>query len=230
MSPRTSSILALLCLVPAPSIGVILAMHILPGPVGQAVFGVTKTWILVLPLAWTVLADRERPRFSRIQTRGLGVGLVLGLFISAVIVGAYILVGAHWIDVPLMREQVSEIGLGDPRVYFAAAAYWCLINALLEEYVWRWFVFRKCEVLVAPIAAVLLAALFFTLHHAIALIAFVDWRVTLISSTGVFIGGAIWSWCYLRYRCIWPGYASHVIVDVAVFSIGAWILFGQTAG
>lgn len=205
-------------------------MHVLPGPVGQAVFGVTKAWILVLPLAWTWLGDREPLRFPRIRTAGLGVGLGLGLAVSVLIVAAYLLVGKHWIDAALMRERISAIGLGDPRVYVAAATYWCLINALLEEYVWRWFVFRKCEVLVAPIPAVLLAALFFTLHHAIALIAFVDWRVTLISCTGVFIGGAIWSWCYLRYRCIWPGYLSHVVVDIAVFSIGGWILFGHAAG
>jgi membrane protease YdiL (CAAX protease family) len=42
----------------------------------------------------------------------------------------------------------------------------------------------------------------------------------------VFTGGAIWSWLYVRYRSIWPGYLSHAIVDVAVFAVGWWIIFG----
>jgi membrane protease YdiL (CAAX protease family) len=41
----------------------------------------------------------------------------------------------------------------------------------------------------------------------------------------VFIGGCVWSWCFLRFRSIWPGYVSHVIVDVAVFAVGYLILF-----
>ena len=43
---------------------------------------------------------------------------------------------------------------------------------------------------------------------------------------GVMIGGLVWSWMYMRYRSIWPGWVSHAIVDVAVFGVGAWVLFG----
>ena len=27
-----------------------------------------------------------------------------------------------------------------------------------------------------------------------------DWTVTAIASLGIFIGGTVWSWLYLRYR------------------------------
>ena len=42
---------------------------------------------------------------------------------------------------------------------------------------------------------------------------------------GVFLGGCAWSWLYLRYRSIWPGYISHIIADIAVFGVGWMILF-----
>ena len=42
---------------------------------------------------------------------------------------------------------------------------------------------------------------------------------------GVFVGGAVWNWCYLRYRSIWPGYVSHAIVDAALLAIGWKLLF-----
>jgi hypothetical protein len=104
--------------------------------------------------------------------------------------------------------------------------YLSTINALLEEYVWRWFVFRRCEDLAGGWPAAVLAGLFFTVHHVFALRAQFGWNVTVLGSVGVFAGGVIWSWCYLRYRSIWPGYISHVLADVAFLVIGGLILFG----
>jgi membrane protease YdiL (CAAX protease family) len=109
--------------------------------------------------------------------------------------------------------------------YLAGALYWITANSLMEEYVWRWFVFRKCEVLLGGPAAVVVSALAFTAHHVVALAAQFNWGVTLLASLGVFIGGAAWSWLYLRYRSIWPGYVSHAIVDVPIFVIGYWLIF-----
>ena len=96
----------------------------------------------------------------------------------------------------------------------------------MEEYVWRWFVFRKFEVLLGGKLAVPAAALAFTAHHVIVLAAQFDWPIAVLGACGVFIGGAAWSWLYLRYRSIWPGYVSHAIADAAIFIIGYRLIFG----
>ena len=49
---------------------------------------------------------------------------------------------------------------------------------------------------------------------------------TALCSFGIFLGGAIWSGLYVKYRSIWPCYLSHAIVDLCVFAIGAWMMFG----
>ena len=41
----------------------------------------------------------------------------------------------------------------------AGIAYWILINSVLEEYVYRWFIYSKCEAAVPPVLAVLASAL-----------------------------------------------------------------------
>ena len=74
--------------------------------------------------------------------------------------------------------------------------------------------------------AVILSALLFTVHHVFALAAQVDWRVTLLASVGVFIGGVTWSWLYRRYRSIWPGYLCHLMADAPIFVIGYVLIFG----
>ena len=66
----------------------------------------------------------------------------------------------------------------------------------------------------------------FTAHHIIAMSVYLGLLLTALGSLGVFIGGVEWAWLYLRYRSIWPGWISHVMADVAVFSIGWMLLFG----
>jgi membrane protease YdiL (CAAX protease family) len=31
---------------------------------------------------------------------------------------------------------------------------------------------------------------------------------------------------YIKYRSIWPGYVSHALVDLCIFGLGAYIVFG----
>ena len=50
--------------------------------------------------------------------------------------------------------------------------------------------------------------------------------ITVLASLGVFVGGACWSWLYLRYRSVWPCYVSHAIVDVPIFVLGYRLIFG----
>ncbi len=217
--------MALLLLVPAPSLGVWVAGSAAPGPVGHVFFSATKAWVLLLPLVWTVLVDRVRPAFPRPSKRGMPAAVATGSVILVAIVAAYWLLGRGWIDVESMQQKAVEFGLTPRGRYVLLALYWIGINSLLEEYVWRWFVFTRCETLMPRAAAVLASAACFTLHHIIALEIYFDWRVSILGSIGVFIGGATWSWIYLTWRNIWAAYVSHIFADVAVFGIGWTVIF-----
>ena len=226
-SQRIKAILVLLLLVPVPSIGTGCALILLKGqPVGQTIFTVAKFWILLLPLLWLLLVDRGRISWSRPAHGGFVTSIIWGVAIAAVIFAAYWLIGRLLINQQDMRKIAVEVGLDDRTKYLLLCVYWICVNSLLEEYVWRWFVFDKCRVLMPSIAAVFASALFFTLHHIVALGAYFDWRVTVLASLGVFIGGAVWSGLYLKYRSIWPPFVSHAIADVPVFVIGYLLIFG----
>jgi uncharacterized protein len=223
---RRSAVLALLLLVPAPSIGTIMAMWILPGPIGQTIYGICKVWLLGLPLFWTVAIDRSKLGWSPPTEGGLGMGAALGIAIGGLILSGYAIAGKRLIDAAHVQHAAQQNGIGSQGIFLAFAGYLALINSLLEEYVWRWFVFRKCEVLLPGMPAVLLAAVLFTIHHFVALQLQLAWNMVLLASLGVFTGGVLWSWMYLRYRSIWPSYICHVIVDVAILTIGWWVIFG----
>jgi len=218
---------ALLLIVPAPSLGVWAAMIAWPDTgMGKTIFFACKAWMLALPVLWLLLVDRGRLSLSPARRGGFGIAVLLGLIISAVVAAAYLLLGRHWIDSAHVREMADQNGIGTPRLYLAGVAYWVLINSVLEEYVYRWFIFRKCEALMPSGVAVLGSAAAFTIHHVLALRLQFDWNVTILASMGILIGGAVWSWLYLKYRSVWPGYLSHAIVDIAVFAVGWLIIFG----
>jgi membrane protease YdiL (CAAX protease family) len=196
---RSKPIIALLLLVPAPSIGVLSAMIWWPETtLGSAIFSISKLWR----------------------------GLVSGLAISVIISLAYLLLGERLIDFEAMRAGIATIGLDKPLVYLGGALYWITVNSLLEEYVWRWFVGSKSMDLLGKPAGVFAAAIFFTLHHVIALSVFMDVSAVILCSAGIFVGGVVWSYMYARFESIWPGYLSHAIVDLCVFGLGAIIIFG----
>ncbi len=218
--------MALLLLVPIASFGTLMMLRVWPGPGGKVVYGICKAWLLALPLLWLLRVERGRPSLSPPRHGGLLVGAASGLAIGAAILAAHRLVG-HWIDLAVFREKLVAAGFGNKAFYLGAAVYIVTINAVLEEYVWRWFVFRQCEKLLgASVPAVLLSALLFSIHHVVALRAYTGWNVTLLACGGVFLGGVIWSALYARYRSIWPGYLSHIVADVAIYVIGWQLLFG----
>ncbi len=219
--------LALLALAPVPSLGVIVAMVVAPGPVGRVLFMAAKVWLVVFPAAWYLLVQKGRPSWSPPRRGGLAVGAVSGLGLAALIVIGAWLVGVQDMDLTSLRAQVREMGLGSAVSYLAGAAGWTFFNSLIEEYVYRWFIFRQCEALIKGPAAVLASAAIFSAHHVIAVSQYLDPVFSFLASSGVFVGGAIWSWLYKRYRSVWPCWISHVLADIAVFGIGWWLLFGQ---
>ena len=220
-SDRQNAQLALIMLVPASSIGVAISLFIAPGTIGTIVSVLCGLWLLVLPIAWSVLRDRYQLHLSLPKHQELLVGVILGLLMFVIIIGTYWLFGQHWIDAADAKSKVQQMGLSNPTILLIVQAYFVLINSLIEEFIWRWFVYKKCEILIPGKAAIFLSALFFTFHHIIVLAAYTDWRGVIFGSLAVFAAGAIWSWCYLTYRSLWASYISHAIADLAL-SIIAW--------
>jgi membrane protease YdiL (CAAX protease family) len=222
---KQHALTALLMLAPVPSLGVVMAMIVAPGPTGKAVFAVAKIWLLVFPAGWYLLVEKGIPSWSPPGRRGLMVGAATGIALAAVIVTGAWLFGAQDMDLVPLRSAVREIGLNTVIPYLAGAAGWTFINSLMEEYVYRWFIFRQCEILTHKTAAVIASAAIFTAHHIIAVSQYLDPVLAALASAGVFGGGLVWSWLYLRYRSVWPCWLSHVLADIAVFGIGWRLLF-----
>jgi len=206
---RRHALIALLLIAPMPSLGVIMAMVVAPGAIGKTVFTAAKFWLLVFPAAWYLLVEKGRPRWSPPHRGGLAVGAASGAALAGIIVVGAWLVGVQNMDLVPLRTEAQKMGLNTALPYLAGAAGWTFVNSLME----------------GP-AAVIASAAIFTAHHVVAVTQYLEPLLAFLASAGVFAGGVIWSWLYIRYRSIWPCWLSHVLADIAVFGVGWWLLFG----
>ena len=229
--------LALLLLVPAPTIGVTCAMFVFPGTaLGASIQVAAKIWLLAFPIIWVLFIERGRLRLPKLKWQGMPIGIVSGLAILGVIIGAWEGFAHSMVDVSVFQEKMTEIGLSTPLKYIAFAVTLTLINALLEEYVWRWFVYSKWFKLFSGLkgpvkklaipGAILLAGLCFMLHHTVAMSLYFDWQINALASLGVFTGGVLWSIIYLKTKNIYAAYVSHIFADIALFYVGYQVAFG----
>lgn len=224
---RRKAWISLLLLIPVPSLGVLFGMILFPGTgVGKALFGFTKLWMLLFPALWFFLAEGGVFPRGKTHPGGYRMGLLTGIGISACVVGAAALLNLSLIDGDFFKEMMANVGLERRGVYIGAAVYWVFINSILEEYAWRWFIVRQFSVLFKPTGAIVASALGFTLHHLLAMQVYFSWPAAIFCSFFIFIGGLVWSWMFIRYKTIWPGWLSHALVDIAVFGTGYALIFG----
>lgn len=223
MNERSRAALALGLLVPAPTLGALAAFVIAPGPVGQALYGVAKLWIALLPLAWVLAVERERPalRFAPVERRARAwlEGLAVGLALAAALGGLWLAGAARLLDVHALRGALGRAGVAGGAQYLAVAAWITLANSALEEYVWRWFVGERAARLVGPRAGVPLAAACFTLHHVVVFGVQGGALFALAGGAAVFGAGCLWSWLVARHRALGPAWISHALAD----AVGLWI-------
>ena len=215
----------------APSLGMLAALWWWPGTFGSAIYGACKLVLYGVPavVAWQTITRAQVARGVQLGIRPVALfwGIGSGIAIGAVILLGWFGVIRGQLDLGALREVVKANGLDQPARYWAMAIWLSLGNALLEEFVFRWFVDSRLRRLGLGVGvAIPLSALIFTAHHVLVLMAYFPAVETILFSIGVFVGGVLWSWLLRRYESLVPGYVSHMLVDLSIFIVGASMLFG----
>lgn len=231
---KQKALLALCLILPAPIIGVTSSFFLPPieNPItneieiGKIIWAIAKIWLLLLPVVWLLLIDKEKLSWSPTSCKGIVAGLLWSIPVSIAILGAYWIAKGSLLD-PEAKETINELGISSPATFLIFASAMSLGNSLMEEYVWRWFVFSKFKLLVGAWPAILLSSLFFTLHHVVIMWTFGSMELIIIGSIGMCIGGIIWGWLYQKYNSIWPGWICHVAADTAIMWITWTIITGN---
>ena len=233
-SSKKKSIVALLLILPAPLIGVSSSFHMpsIRAPftdeieIGKIIWAIAKVWLMVLPVVWLLCIDQGKLSWSPTNRKGVLAGLVWSVLFAMIIFVLYGLIRETLIP-PSAKHQILELGITSPAHFFIFASVMSLGNSLMEEYVWRWFVFSKFKLLLGVWPAIILSAFFFTVHHIVIMWNFGSLWLVFLGSIGLFTGAIIWAWLYNKYNSIWPGWICHVAADTAIMWITWWIITGN---
>jgi hypothetical protein len=194
--------------------------------IGKLAWAISKMWFLLLPVVWLLFIDKKRISWSPTSKNGIIAGLAWSVPVAVVIFATYWLAKGSLID-PEAKATIDELGITTPAKFLIFASAMSLGNSLLEEYVWRWFVFSKLKVLVGVWPAIFLSSFFFTVHHIVIMWNFGSNWFVFIGSLGLFAGAIIWAWLYNKYNSIWPGWICHVAADTAIMWVAWWIITGN---
>ena len=121
-----------------------------------------------------------------------------------------------------IRSKVAGMGIASSGAYAALGLFYALGHSGLEEYYWRWFVYRQLRAVTSFRTALIVSSLGFMAHHVLVLATFfgADSPATYLFSLAVAVGGGIWAAVYERCGSLIGPWVSHALVDAGIFLIG----------
>jgi hypothetical protein len=194
--------------------------------------GVGKAIQFAFPAVWVFVVLRKKFKWTRVTPDGVGLGVGFGLLIG----GAMVALTMLWLE-PIgffdgpgakIRHKIEGFQISSPAAFIALGVFYALCHSILEEYYWRWFVFKRLRPYTTLNRAIVVSSLGFMAHHVIVLATYFGWAspVTYVFSLAVAIGGAVWAWIYDRSDSLYGPWVSHMLIDAAIFVIGYNLAFG----
>ncbi len=194
--------------------------------VSQALYAATKVFIFLWPLFWLASARKLFPKGMIRHKASLIWGLFSGLFICLIVAGVYALwQNQLFSDLSGIQEKAVDFGLITPFRYLLFSLFLSFIHSLLDEYYWRWFVFKGLQIWFSWLTAAVLGSLAFAFHHYLVLSQFFPISLTLLFGTLVGVAGFFWSFLYKKTGSLLGPWLSHASVNLAVMGVGYFLLF-----
>jgi membrane protease YdiL (CAAX protease family) len=124
----------------------------------KGAYGIGKVIQFAFPLFFVLLIRKECLQFRGLDTSGLVLAVGFGLLVAGAMLGLYFLwlkpAGLFASVIPEVQEKLKGFGVNSLAAYAVLAVFCSLVNSLLEEYYWRWFVFGRLRNITPLTAAV----------------------------------------------------------------------------
>ena len=157
------------------------------------IYVLTKILLLISPLVICQLGlCLIKPRMTSSIRESLFLGIVIGAFIFAtIILSAWLCQDLLTVSSPKILEKINAFHLTN--FFLPFAIFFSLAHSLLEEYFWRWFVFRGLQTKLPIPHAIIADSLFFGSHHFIVLSQLFPLFLALVFTLAVIFGGIIFA-------------------------------------
>ncbi len=196
----------------------------------QRAYAILKSVQFAMPVAAVWFCARRELWNVRFRGPGLLLGAAFGLAVAVLI---HLVFGMFIEGTPsgerlcaMILEKVQGMGLASHIKFILLGCFYAIVHAGLEEYYWRWFVFRWARRMMPIWSANLVSSAGFMLHHILLLgffFGFGQWP-TWVFSLAIAVGGIVWAWLYQRTNNLSAIWLSHALVDAGIFSLGYLVI------
>ena len=200
------------------------------GPATQVAYGATKLFTVGWPLIALPLILGEsvpRPNLRQPHHReAIPLGVVTGLFILAALALALQTPLREVVEAtaPQVRQKAESLGFLENFWLFALSL--SLVNSLVEEFYWRWFVYGQVRRALPRGPALVLGAGAFAAHHFVVASGFAPFPWYIVGGMAVFLAGVIWNLMFEAQRTLVGAWVAHIIVDLGILWVGYRLLTG----
>ncbi len=188
----------------------------------QIIYTLTKILIIVWPIYW--ILKKQKLTVTKNHKYSILSGVLSGLAIATLILSiftAFFGYFSQFADEIIMK--IHDFGIG--QYYILFALFLSIAHSGIEEYYWRWFIFKGLQIRFKPLTAAIISSIGFASHHFIILSQFFNAWITITFGLAVFIGGLVWCFIYHKTNSSLGNWISHIFVDLAIMTIGYILIF-----
>lgn len=182
--------------------------------------------------AWRLLEPQSSTGQGTRSANPVRAGLTNGLLVSLPPLVLYwlFLRGSETATMAATRiaPKLDDFGVGGTASFVVLALLLSIAHSLLEEYYFRWFLYRRLQGLAGRGAALWISSLGFMAHHVIVVATYLgpaSWPLITLFSLGIAASGYIWAWLYQRTGSLVAPWISHMVADLAIMAIGYDLMF-----
>lgn len=185
-------------------------------------------FFLVLPLLYFVFNREALGDFKalfRFRRKGIGLSLLLGIGIYAVIVGGFFLTRNVFDYSGVTKNLTSGMGITKDN-YLYVAIYISFMNSFLEEFFFRGFGFIIMKKYTSRAFAYIFSPVLFAVYHVGMTASMFEILLLILVLLGLVAGGLIFNYLNEKNENIYSSWFTHMFANFAMHTVG-FVLFGM---
>ncbi len=192
---------------------------IMPGYIIKSIVKIIT--FLVIPFVCSrIFKDIDFKELFKIQKKGIGIALILGLIVYGIILGGYYIIKDIFDFSSIAKNLTSQTGV-DKNNFIYVAIYISLVNSMMEEFFFRGFIFKNLS---NKVFAYVFSSGIFALYHIAMMIGWFNILVFVLVMAGLIIGGMLFNFLNEKFNTVYVSWTVHMFANFAINTIGVILL------
>lgn len=194
-------------------------------PIGKIFYLLTKILLVALPVIFWRFYKTEVKQYKANIKKSLLFGLIIGVT-TCIIIYTFYFLSPELVASSSAGITAKVYELKIENFFIPFAIFLSVVHSLLEEFYWRFFVFRGLQIKMNYRLAAAISSLGFASHHFVVLKEMFPVWATVIFGIAVGLAGYVWCEIYQRTGSLKGAWLAHAMADMAIMSLGYMMMNG----